>query len=69
MIALLTTARKALVAAGVAFFSPLYVLVQSDMAITWRGVLGCAVAGVLGGLVTYQAPNTEPYEPRHKAVN
>lgn len=69
MIALLTTARKATVSAVVAFLSPPTALLLSDQPITWRALLASALVGVIAGLTTYQAPNTEPYEParRHAA--
>lgn len=65
----LTTARKATVSAVVAALSPLYVLLQSDQPVTWRGVLAGAVGGIVGYLGTYAVSNTEPYQPaqRHAA--
>lgn len=65
----LTTARKATVSAAVALLTPLYVLLQSDQPVTWRGVLACAAGGIVGYLGTYSVSNAEPYEPaqRHAA--
>lgn len=60
MTALVTTARKALVAAVAAFLSALYVVVQSGQDVTGRAVASCALAGVLAGLATYQTPNAAP---------
>lgn len=60
MTALVTTARKALVAALAAFLSALYLVVQSGQDVTLREVASCALAGVLAGLATYQVPNAVP---------
>lgn len=68
MIAALTTARKATAGGLVSFFSPLYVIVQSGQELTWRAVLGCAIAGALGWLAVWAPENTVPYEPRHASV-
>ena len=66
MLALLTTARKALVAALAGFLAPLYVLVQTGEEVTGRSLMACGLAGALAGLSTYQAPNTDAYEPQRK---
>ena len=68
MISLFTTARKATVSAAVAFLGPLAALFVSDTPITLRLVVGCLLTGAMAGLSTYQAPNTEVYEPRHAAT-
>ncbi len=65
MISLLTTARKATASAAIAFLGPLAALFVSDTEITARLVVGCLLTGVIAGLGTYEASNTEPYEPRH----
>lgn len=69
MIGLLTTSRKATAGGLISFFTPLYVLVQSGAAISWRDVLACLICGVLGWLGVWAPPNTEPYVPerRHAA--
>lgn len=69
MLALLTTARKASVSAGVAFLGPITALFVSDTLITVRVVVGCLLTGLLAGLTTYQTGNTGPYEPRHRAAD
>ena len=65
MIALLTTARKATVAAAVAFLSPPTALLLSDQSITWRTMLASVLLGAVGYLTTYETSNLGPYEPRH----
>ena len=67
MITALTTSRKATAGGLVAFLSPLYVIVQSGQEITWRAALACLIAGALGWLGVWAPPNTEPYEPHHRA--
>lgn len=66
MVSLMTTARKALVAALAGFISPLYVLVQSELPIDGRSVLACALAGLLAGVLTFEVPNTDEYKPERK---
>lgn len=63
MISLLTTSRKALVGALVAFLGPLASLYASSVEITGRLVIGCVLAGAIAGLSVWSAPNTEPYLP------
>jgi hypothetical protein len=65
VLALLTTARKATVAAVVAFISPPTALLLSDQDISPRALVASALLGVIGYLTTYETANTEPYEPRH----
>lgn len=65
MIGLLTTARKATVAAAVAFLSPPTALLLSDQPITWRVMGAALLVGLIGGLTTYETGNTRP--PQHAA--
>lgn len=67
MIAAFTTSRKATCGALIALLSPLYVLVQSDVEITWRAGLACVLSGLLGFLGVWAPENTRPYEPKHGA--
>lgn len=67
MIALVTTARKAMAGTLVAFLGPLAALFASEQEITARVVVSCLMAGAIGGLTVWSTANTEPYEPRHAA--
>jgi hypothetical protein len=71
VIGLLTTSRKATVAAAlasvIAFLGPLAALYVSDAEITARTIIGCLLTGAIAGLTTFAgtwaAPNTEEYVP------
>jgi len=69
VIALLTTSRKATAGGLTSFLSALYVLVQSGQPISWRDLFSCLIVGALGFLAVWAPSNTEPYEPRHQAVD
>jgi hypothetical protein len=63
VIALLTTSRKALAGALIAFLGPLAALFASDIPITARVVVGCLLSGAIAGLTVWATGNTDPYVP------
>lgn len=66
VLGLLTTSRKATAGALSAFLGPLAALYLSTADLTISGVVAALLTGAVGGLTVWAAPNTEPYEPRHR---
>lgn len=66
LLAMLTTSRKATAATLVAFLAPLAALFASEQDITWRVLVACVLAGLIGGLTVWATGNTEPYEPQRR---
>ena len=65
MLALFTTARKALAAAIVATIGPLVALLQADDPLTLRGLLVAGLSGLAAGVATWATVN----EPAAEVVD
>jgi hypothetical protein len=52
-----STYRKAIVSAVLAFLAPLLALFASSADLDWRGIVGSLIAGAVAGVSTYAVPN------------